>query len=132
MWFETLVRERTGCAAYMIGCQATGECAVFDPLWDIEPYLEMARAKGSRIRYVIDSHSHADERGHALHHGRGEREAAAWGPACERLGEDYVGVASWSHVCSVFESHRRGFAWLDAIGNTVLHGHTALRSDVVG
>jgi hydroxyacylglutathione hydrolase len=67
MWFETLARERTGCAAYMIGCQDTGECAVFDPLWDIQPYLDMARSKGSRIRYVIDSHSHADHVSGARH-----------------------------------------------------------------
>ena len=60
MWFETLIREETGCAAYMIGCQGTGQCAVFDPVWDIQPYLDMAREKDSTIRYVIDSHSHAD------------------------------------------------------------------------
>jgi glyoxylase-like metal-dependent hydrolase (beta-lactamase superfamily II) len=60
MWFETIIRERTGCATYMIGCDGTGECAVFDPLWDPQPYIETAREKGSRVRYVIDSHSHAD------------------------------------------------------------------------
>ena len=60
MWFETIIREETGCAAYMIGCQQTGESLVFDPLWDIQPYLEMAERKGSKIRYVVDSHSHAD------------------------------------------------------------------------
>ncbi|MEM7334792.1 MAG: MBL fold metallo-hydrolase [Chloroflexota bacterium] len=60
MWFETIIREETGCAAYMIGCQRTGECAVFDPVWDIRPYLKMAKKKKSKIRYVIDSHSHAD------------------------------------------------------------------------
>ena len=27
---------------------------------DIQPYLEMARSKESKIRYIIDSHSHAD------------------------------------------------------------------------
>ena len=60
MWFETLIRAETGCAAYMVGCEGTQECMVFDPLWDVQPYLEMARKKSSRIRYVIDSHSHAD------------------------------------------------------------------------
>ncbi|MEM9777262.1 MAG: MBL fold metallo-hydrolase [Chloroflexota bacterium] len=61
MWFETLIREETGCATYMIGCQRTGDCMVFDPLWDIEPYLKMAKKKKSKIKYVIDSHSHADQ-----------------------------------------------------------------------
>jgi len=60
MWFETLVRERTGCATYMIGCNGAAECAVFDPLWDIQPYLDMAQKHGCNVRYVIDSHSHAD------------------------------------------------------------------------
>jgi hydroxyacylglutathione hydrolase len=43
----------------MIGAD-DGSCAVFDPLWDIEPYLQTAANKGAQIRYVIDSHSHAD------------------------------------------------------------------------
>jgi glyoxylase-like metal-dependent hydrolase (beta-lactamase superfamily II) len=60
MWFQQLIREETGCATYMIGSSDTGECAVFDPLWDIEPYLCAARGKGMKITHVIDSHSHAD------------------------------------------------------------------------
>ena len=60
MWLESIIREETGCAAYMLGCDATLECAVFDPLWDIQPYLDMAKKKKSTIKYVIDSHSHAD------------------------------------------------------------------------
>ncbi len=59
MWFESMLRRETGCVAYMVGADS-GESAVFDPLWDIEPYLEVARRKSSKIRYVIDSHSHAD------------------------------------------------------------------------
>jgi len=60
MWFQQIVRTETGCAAYMVGSLETGECAVFDPLWDIEPYLEIADKQSSKIRYIIDSHSHAD------------------------------------------------------------------------
>ncbi len=60
MWFEQLVRRETGCAAYMIGATEEGQCAVFDPLWEIDPYLETAEKWGSKIKYVIDSHSHAD------------------------------------------------------------------------
>ncbi len=60
MWFQQLLRQETGCASYMVGSSETGECAVFDPLWDIEPYLALAAAKGSHITHVIDSHSHAD------------------------------------------------------------------------
>ncbi len=59
MWFESVLRKETGCVTYMIGADA-GVSAVFDPLWDIEPYRDLARRKSSKIRYVIDSHSHAD------------------------------------------------------------------------
>jgi glyoxylase-like metal-dependent hydrolase (beta-lactamase superfamily II) len=60
MWFESLIRCETGCATYMVGALDSGECAVLDPLWDITPYLRTAAQKESRIRYVIDSHTHAD------------------------------------------------------------------------
>ena len=60
MWFEQIVRRETGCATYMVGCAEVGECAVYDPLWDPAPYEAMAQSHGCRIRYVIDSHSHAD------------------------------------------------------------------------
>lgn len=60
MWFETVLREETGCASYVVGSTEACECAVFDPLWDVEPFLRVAEKAESRIRYVIDSHSHAD------------------------------------------------------------------------
>ncbi len=60
MWLETIIRKQTGCATYMVGSLETGQCAVFDPLWDPTPYLDLATSKSSTIRYVIDSHSHAD------------------------------------------------------------------------
>ncbi|MCI0408337.1 MAG: MBL fold metallo-hydrolase [Acidobacteria bacterium] len=60
MWFQQIIREETGCATYLVGSSKTGECLVFDPLWDIEPYLEFALKKSARITHVVDSHSHAD------------------------------------------------------------------------
>lgn len=60
MWFEQIIRKETGCASYMIGSTKTGECMVFDPLWDITPYVTLAKQKGAQIRYIIDSHTHAD------------------------------------------------------------------------
>ena len=59
VWFESVIRKQTGCVTYLVGADG-GDCAVFDPLWDIEPYLAIARRRSSKIRYVIDSHSHAD------------------------------------------------------------------------
>lgn len=60
MWFEQIVRKETGCVAYMVGSLDSSECVVFDPLWDIQPYLDAAASQSSKIRYIIDSHSHAD------------------------------------------------------------------------
>lgn len=60
MWFESSIRWQTGCATYLVGANETTECAVVDPLWDIEPYMEIVARKKSRVRYVIDTHSHAD------------------------------------------------------------------------
>jgi glyoxylase-like metal-dependent hydrolase (beta-lactamase superfamily II)/rhodanese-related sulfurtransferase len=45
-------------ASYLIG--SAGEAAVVDPQRDIAQYLEEAQAHGLRIRYVIETHLHAD------------------------------------------------------------------------
>src|SRR5580765_14091 len=45
-------------ASYLIG--SGNEAAVVDPQRDIEIYLEEARAHGFQIRYVIETHLHAD------------------------------------------------------------------------
>jgi uncharacterized membrane protein YfcA/glyoxylase-like metal-dependent hydrolase (beta-lactamase superfamily II)/rhodanese-related sulfurtransferase len=37
-----------------------GEAAVIDPQRDIQQYLDEAEANGDKIRYVIETHSHAD------------------------------------------------------------------------
>lgn len=47
-------------ASYMIGCQATGEAVVVDPHRDTDVYLRAATAEGMRIRYVTETHIHAD------------------------------------------------------------------------
>lgn len=51
----------TGClseAAYYIESQ--GEAAIVDPLRDTEPYLALARERGASIRYIFETHFHAD------------------------------------------------------------------------
>jgi hydroxyacylglutathione hydrolase len=47
-------------ASYLLGCGGKAAAAVVDPVGDIQPYLEEAAAAGMRIRYVIDTHVHAD------------------------------------------------------------------------
>ncbi len=47
-------------ASYLIGCQATGDAIVIDPLRDVEPYVAAALAEGLRISDVTETHIHAD------------------------------------------------------------------------
>lgn len=45
-------------ASYYIG--SDGEAAIIDPQRDVDQYIEEAEANGEKIKYVIETHSHAD------------------------------------------------------------------------
>ena len=47
-------------ASYVFGCGGKAVGAVVDPLGDMASYLHTAKQTGMRIRYVIDTHLHAD------------------------------------------------------------------------
>jgi hydroxyacylglutathione hydrolase len=51
----------TGClaeAAYYI--ESDGEAAIIDPLREVEPYLKRAAKDGAKIKYIFETHFHAD------------------------------------------------------------------------
>jgi glyoxylase-like metal-dependent hydrolase (beta-lactamase superfamily II) len=51
----------TGClaqGAYYI--ESNGEAAIIDPLREVEPYIEMAKERNAKIKYVFETHFHAD------------------------------------------------------------------------
>lgn len=51
----------TGClaeAAYYI--ESNGEAVIIDPLRETDPYVERAESDGARIKYVLETHFHAD------------------------------------------------------------------------
>ena len=51
----------TGClseAAYYI--ESNGEAAIIDPLRDIDEYLQLANDRKARIKYIFETHFHAD------------------------------------------------------------------------
>ncbi|PKV51955.1 glyoxylase-like metal-dependent hydrolase (beta-lactamase superfamily II) [Aquimarina sp. MAR_2010_214] len=51
----------TGClahAAYYI--ESNGEAAVFDPLREVQPYIDRATEDNAQIKYVFETHFHAD------------------------------------------------------------------------
>ena len=50
-----------GCRSYVIGCPATFSAAVIDPeIQLVDHYRAIATRDGLTIRYVIDTHTHAD------------------------------------------------------------------------
>lgn len=51
----------TGCiahAAYYI--ESNGEAAIFDPLREVQPYIDRATLDNAKIKYVFETHFHAD------------------------------------------------------------------------
>jgi glyoxylase-like metal-dependent hydrolase (beta-lactamase superfamily II)/rhodanese-related sulfurtransferase len=51
----------TGClahAAYYL--ESNGEAAIFDPLREVQPYIDMAKQDNAKIKYVFETHFHAD------------------------------------------------------------------------
>ena len=51
----------TGClseAAYYI--ESNGEAAIVDPMRDIDPYLQLAAERKASIKYIFETHFHAD------------------------------------------------------------------------
>src|SRR6188508_2950304 len=51
----------TGClaqGAYYI--ESNGEAVVIDPLREVEPYIQKAERNNARIKYVFETHFHAD------------------------------------------------------------------------
>ena len=64
-------------ASYFVACAGHAAAAIVDPVGDIEPYRALAEKSGTQIRYVVDTHLHAD-------HVSSARELAA------ATGADYV------------------------------------------
>ncbi|MFN8261450.1 MAG: MBL fold metallo-hydrolase [Chitinophagales bacterium] len=51
----------TGClaqGAYYI--ESNGEAAIIDPLREVQPYIDMAEKRGAKIKYIFETHFHAD------------------------------------------------------------------------
>jgi glyoxylase-like metal-dependent hydrolase (beta-lactamase superfamily II)/rhodanese-related sulfurtransferase len=60
VYFKQILNERCGCASYVIASRKTKEAAVVDAAIDTEPYESLLREREFRLRYVIDTHIHAD------------------------------------------------------------------------
>lgn len=60
MFMRTIYDEKLAQAAYLIGCQQTGEAIVIDPERDVDRYIALARENGLRLTAVAETHIHAD------------------------------------------------------------------------
>lgn len=50
-----------GCQSYLVGCDETCAAALIDPeISQIDRYLALAAKHGMRIRFLVDTHTHAD------------------------------------------------------------------------
>src|SRR3982751_3524813 len=58
MYIEQLYTNCLAEAAYYI--ESDGEAAIIDPLRETEPYITLAQKRGATIKYVFETHFHAD------------------------------------------------------------------------
>jgi hydroxyacylglutathione hydrolase len=60
MYFKQILDERCGCASYLIASRRSGDAAVVDPSVAVQEHEALLQERGFRLRYVIDTHVHAD------------------------------------------------------------------------
>ena len=81
----------TGClaeAAYYI--ESNGEAAIIDPLRETEPYIARAKADGAKIKYVLETHFHADFVSGHLDLAKKTGATIVYGPTAEPNFDAYV------------------------------------------
>ena len=67
MYFKQILDERCGCASYVIASRETHEAAVVDPSVHLDEYNSLLAERKFTLRYVIDTHVHADHVSGARH-----------------------------------------------------------------
>ncbi|HET9185895.1 MAG TPA: rhodanese-like domain-containing protein [Solirubrobacterales bacterium] len=145
MLFRQIIHEDLGCASYLVSDRESGEAAVVDPQWDIDPYRQLARLHGVRICHVLETHNHAD---HVSGHGRLARSEGATIHVHELAGAEYPHepfVDGWQlrlgevtieaihtpghrpeHTCFLLSDARRGDApWAVLTGDSLFIGDVA-------
>jgi glyoxylase-like metal-dependent hydrolase (beta-lactamase superfamily II)/rhodanese-related sulfurtransferase len=60
MYFQQFLNLQHGCASYLIASHLSREAAIVDPAIETEQYEAVLRQRDLRLRYVIDTHIHAD------------------------------------------------------------------------
>lgn len=60
MFMRMIYDNKLAQAAYLIGCQRTGQAIVIDPERDVDRYIDLAAENALRIVAVAETHIHAD------------------------------------------------------------------------
>ena len=60
MIFRQFFDRKLGQYAYLVGCPATKEAIVVDPLRNVDVYLAAAEVEGLRLSSAVETHIHAD------------------------------------------------------------------------
>ena len=60
MFFRQINDRKLAQYSYLIGCQATGEAIVIDPMRDVDQYERIAAAEGLKLVAAAETHIHAD------------------------------------------------------------------------
>ncbi len=77
-------------ATYYIESQ--GQAAIIDPLREVEPYLKLAASRGAKIKYVFETHFHADFVSGHLDLARATGAKIVYGPTAEPQYAIHVGA----------------------------------------
>lgn len=81
----------TGClaqGAYYI--ESNGEVAIIDPLREVAPYIEMAKERNAKIKYVFETHFHADFVSGHIDLAKKTGATIVYGPTTMETGFDFV------------------------------------------
>lgn len=60
MYFKQIFEEKLAQYSYMIGCQASGEAIIIDPMRDVDRYQRLAEREELKIVAAAETHIHAD------------------------------------------------------------------------
>ena len=97
MLLERYYDDALAQASYLIACEKSGDAIVIDPNRDVQKYVRAAHAHRVRIRYVSETHIHADFLS-------GSRDLAS-ATGARLLLSDHGGD-DWSYAHSAFDSAR--------------------------
>jgi hydroxyacylglutathione hydrolase len=83
----------TGClaeAAYYI--ESNGEAAIIDPLREVQPYLKKAKDAGATIKYIFETHFHADFVSGHVDLAKQSGASIIYGPTAQTTFESHIAV----------------------------------------